>query len=99
MLTLKEKEKLWDLMGAIYEINCVGGGAHILLDDFNTEKDSVEFCIQYTKEHKTGEEKDVTLSCLNALLPLSEQDRLEVILEFQGVTLEEHEESLKYMED
>jgi hypothetical protein len=105
MLSQTDKEKLWDLMNRVYWVAPTGGGAHIVLDDQNIDTHSVEFCIPYTKENIDDPyEKRVTLECLEALLPLSEEDRLDVILEFHGITKEEYEnrfslEGLKGLRD
>lgn len=33
------------LVAALYEVNCVGGAAHIVTDDWNVEDDNVQWCL------------------------------------------------------
>jgi len=38
-------DKAIELIGKVYECHGAGGGLHIVLDDFNIDNDSVQFCV------------------------------------------------------
>lgn len=46
------------LISAVYEASCVGGGLHIVVDDWNLEDESLHWCLRQTlsdDERRCGE--------------------------------------------
>jgi len=71
-----------ELIAAVYEWSCVGGNAHVVIDDFNLETHNIKYCIQYNKDNpresdadNPGAEQAVTDECLQALLALTIDER------------------------
>lgn len=59
------------LIAQVYEFSCVGGGLHIVVDDFNVEAHSVQWCLDHLEDYtEPGEEREVTRRCGEALLAL-----------------------------
>lgn len=76
----EKTKKAAELIIAIYiEDNCdLGGYAHIVVDDWNLDDLSIDYCIGVANEGSsdiTEEGKQACLSCLNHLKTLSEDER------------------------
>lgn len=50
----KTKEAV-NLIRKVYDFSCVGGGLHIVLDDWNLENHHLEFCRNYIEENKDSQ--------------------------------------------
>lgn len=69
----------------VYEFSCVGGNLHIVLDDWNIEDESLEFCRQSIIRVRAGtpgqyddtepEQVDAEDGCLKLLEAMSIQER------------------------
>lgn len=71
------------LAARVYEFSGVGGALHIVLDDMNVERESVEWCLGSEGRGiplPEGEEWDVTEACGRYLLLLTENERANVAL-------------------
>lgn len=72
MNELEQKRKdLKALISAIYEISCVGGALHIVLDDGNLKDDNIQWCIDNSiKKCDDIVERVLCLECAKLLLSL-----------------------------
>lgn len=67
----KLKKDLKDLIEAIYEISCVGGALHIVLDDGNLKDKDIQWCIDNSiKKCDNIVERVLCLECAKLLLSL-----------------------------
>lgn len=67
----KLKKDLKDLIEAIYEISCVGGALHIVLDDGNLKDKDIQWCIDNSiKQCDNIVERVLCLECAKLLLSL-----------------------------
>lgn len=65
------KKDLKDLIEAIYEISCVGGALHIVLDDGNLKDKDIQWCIDNSiKKCDNIVERVLCLECAKLLLSL-----------------------------
>ena len=66
------------LIQKVYEHNCVGGALHIVLDDWNLDDSSVDFCGQYMEENKKNvcvAEYEATKACYEAFKEMTVEER------------------------
>lgn len=67
------------LVDAVYEFSCVGGNAHIVVDDWNLEDHNIRWCLDTAlaeNVHEAGvEQLDAERACLEALLALTAAER------------------------
>lgn len=76
----KKTKKAAELINEIYEqYDCGAGGyAHIVVDDWNMDDSSIDFCINAANEGEydiSEEGRQACLNCLNYLKELSEDER------------------------
>jgi hypothetical protein len=68
------------LIAKVYDDNFVGGGLHIVVDDWNVFDECIEYCMK---------ENDLTadeMQCAEAMLALSEDQRAAALGEYEGFT-------------
>lgn len=76
------------LIEQVYDYNAAGGGAHIVLDDWNIEDDDIRWCIDNLSEcSEAGPERVVTMECLSALLGLTLPERASALAMVDGFVL------------
>ena len=76
------------LIEEVYEYNAAGGGAHIVLDDWNIEDDDIQWCIDHLPEYsEAGEERAVTMACLIAMMGLTIDERASALAIVDGFVL------------
>ena len=67
------------LVAKVYEFSCVGGNAHIVVDDWNLEDDHIRWCLDEalkTNVHEAdAEQLAAERACLEALLALTDDER------------------------
>ncbi len=64
-------------IAALYRVHGAGGALHIVTDDMNVEDDDLEFARKHLSD-------DVERACYEALLPLTEDQRLAAIAFEEG---------------
>jgi hypothetical protein len=71
---------------AVYNHSCVGGNLHIVLDDWNIEDDSLEFCrVQIERgDHGTEEERATERRCHDLMRALSVPERASALALYSG---------------
>lgn len=77
------------LVKRVYEFNGVGGNLHIATDDWNLEDDNIAFCRERVTRKLAGDVGDgyaaepellaAETACLDALEPMSEDERYSVL--------------------
>ncbi len=76
------------LVAKVYESSVVGGNAHIVLDDWNIEDDSIDWCLETalrTNIHEhSAEELAVERQCLEALKALGLKERASALALHDG---------------
>lgn len=65
--------KAAELIARVYEFNAVGGGLHVVVDDFNIEDGDLKE--RYSWDEETPEQVAVENECLAALRALSLEER------------------------
>lgn len=77
-----------NLIGAIYEFNCVGGNAHIVLDDFNIEDSNIDWCLNEALNTNVHGHSEIQLQsereCLTALKGLTVEERASALAIHNG---------------
>lgn len=65
------------LIDRVYSYTATGGNAHIVVDDWNLEDHSINFCIESIKNEKdvSPEERIAVEECLFAMKELTEDER------------------------
>lgn len=83
------------LIAQVYQHSCVGGGLHIVVDDFNIEASHVRWCLEHLDEHvEPGEEREVTRRCGEALLALpSDEHRAAAVALHDGYWARDNKDS------
>lgn len=69
------------LVAEVYEFAPSGGNLHIMLDDWNLEDDSVEFCRRWLRDHVEGPGEE---TCLTAFEAMSEKERYSALALHSG---------------
>ena len=76
------------LVEQVYEWSCVGGNAHIVLDDFNIEDSSIDWCLKDATSlnirDACQEQLDVERECLLAFKSLTIEERASALALFEG---------------
>lgn len=76
------------LTNAVYEFSCSGGNCHIVLDDFNIDDDSIEYCLNEGLEDNlhehTAEQLKIERECLLAFKALSVAERASALAIYEG---------------
>ena len=75
----------------VFDLHCMGGNLHIVIDDWNLEDDHLAFCRSAVSRGLRGDWPDLPLlasemDCLNHLEPMSEQERASVLARYSGFT-------------
>jgi len=76
-------KKATDLIKSIYEFNVVGGNCHIVIDDYNIDDGSIDWCLKHglssnIHEH-TEKQLKIEKECLETLKVLSISNRKKVL--------------------
>jgi hypothetical protein len=69
-----------ELIQRLYDMpdGCVGGHAHIVLDDWNLEDGDIDYCLEVAKENKHGydpEQVSLEITILTHLKRMTEDER------------------------
>lgn len=75
------------LISAVYRHHAAGGNAHSVLDDWNLEDSSINFCLEYIKKNEDGDSEEKLRDekdCLELLLTMTEQERASALAMFDG---------------
>lgn len=82
-----------ELIRAVYEYSSVGGNAHVVLDDFNLEDDSIQWCLDTALVDNIHEANEPELAseraALEALLAMSMDERASALALHDGYFTEE----------
>ena len=71
------------LIKAVYEYSCVGGGCHIVLDDWNIETDHVQWCLDNHHNYcESDEQVAAEKECLELFITLSKDERASALAQF-----------------
>lgn len=75
----------------VFDLHCMGGNLHIVIDDWNLEDDHLAFCRGEVARGLSGNSHDSPLraaemDCLNLLEPMSEQERASVLARYSRFT-------------
>lgn len=70
-------QKAAELIEALYdtEQGGAGGYAHIVVDDFNIDDQSIDWCLRNMHGNVCQETKDASIECLRYLRTLNEEER------------------------
>jgi hypothetical protein len=86
-------KSLVEVIGRVYDISCVGGLLHIVLDEWNLEDENVKWCLEDAipeNFHQHSEEEiAIEIECALALLSATEEERGSALARFEGFTNEE----------
>ena len=82
-MNIESLDELSDQISRIYSISSLGGPLHIVLDDGNTDDDSIRFCLATCRDHSEVTRKPETAEVLvrlvqavgSALLKMDEETR------------------------
>ncbi len=76
------------LVDAIYEFSCVGGNAHIVVDDFNIEDPNIDWCLDEALKTNVHEADEVQLKvereCLEAFKAMTITERASALAIHEG---------------
>ena len=76
------------LISEIYDFNSVGGNCHIVIDDFNVESESIEWCLSEGLSmniHKHNKKQlMIEHKFLKTFLTLTEDERVSALAIFEG---------------
>lgn len=76
------------LIARVYEFSCVGGNAHIVLDDWNLEDHHVDWCLSDAltqNVHEAGADQlSAERACLVAMRALSMDERASALAIYEG---------------
>lgn len=85
MIDISKKQRLLVALTVLYDECPTGGALHIVTDDLNTEDGSIEWCKTWLDESKAGEsERRLVMECTEALIPLTPDEREDILREFHG---------------
>ena len=70
----------------VFDLHCMGGNLHIVIDDWNLEDDHLAFCRSAVSRGLCGDLLAAEMDCLNLLEPMSEQERAAVLAMHRGFT-------------
>jgi hypothetical protein len=82
-----------ELIAGVYEHHGCGGGLHIIVDDWNLEDSSLQFCEDYIEkpEYRASRNDEVTderleaeRACLRALKAMTEEERASALALYDG---------------
>ena len=77
------------LIAYVYEHCGVGGGAHIVLDDWNLEDSSIDFCLGYiySDSHKDVSAGQIVAEegCLRTLREMTVEERASALALYKGL--------------
>ncbi|MFA6063994.1 MAG: hypothetical protein WC736_15505 [Gallionella sp.] len=76
-----------EVIGEIYEFSCVGGNAHIVIDDWNLNDDSIRFCLKVCEENEScysKEQINLEKVCLTTLLSMPLDQRASALAIHNG---------------
>lgn len=77
------RSELKDYINAVYDICCVAGAIHIVLDDDNLDNRSINWCLQNTIPNVNNYvEKYISARCLELLLMIPENKRLKYLQKY-----------------
>jgi hypothetical protein len=66
------------LINRIYDFNPCGGNAHVVVDDWNLDGESIQFCLGQVAQNPNGdsaEQLEVERNALSAMLDMTEDER------------------------
>lgn len=89
--------KCADLIREVYADGGVGGYAHIVLDDYNTETENVKYCLKKAIEGGFDwigeEERQACIECMRFMLDMTEPERYAALAIVDGyLKVTDHDE-------
>ncbi len=77
---MRKRKKIVDSIKEVYKYSLAGSGLHIVLDDFNVERDDIKWCIKHSIPQIENEsERKACERCAKLLLKVSKRKRRVII--------------------